>query len=831
MQTLGQDLRYGARMLLKKPGFTLIAVMTLSLGIGACTAIFSIVDAVLLRSLPYPESERVVQLREVNQRGVMVAFTDPNFRDVRERNRTLEAVAEYGGGMQTVTGGSEPLRVQVLAATNDFFRVLGVAPLAGRAFLPEDANDGGKHVAVLSYGFWQRAFGGHSGLDGMKLRISEQSFDVIGVMPPGFSYPQEFDVWVPREIFPSETSRSAHNWNVIARLKEDVTLAQARADLSIIGRQIQQEHGKDLDPPDAVDIAVIPLHEFMVGKTKNVLLIVLAAVGFLLMVACANAANLLLAQATARQKEFAVRAALGATRAKLAMQFVTENLLLAVLAGALGVVFALWGVDLLISLNPGSLPRADEIGVDARALGFTLGLALLVAVVLGLAPVARLSQNDLHNDLKEGGRGQAGHALSNRLRSAFVITQVALTLVLLTGAGLLGKSFYRLLQVDPGFRAESTVVADLSLPGYTGPNRGRQQMRAYEQLKQGRTPERISEPPEYEEFRKRHWLLYRQLLDSIKGIPGVVAVGGVNGVPMDGGCADGTLWLDGNPANTGYADYCVASPGYFAAMGIPLLRGRAFDESDSPEAMHAAVISQSFARRYWPNEDPIGKRIQFGNMDSDVRLLHIVGVVGDVRGYGLDADAAPTVYANSLQRPPRWALSIIVRAQSDPATLTPALRQTVQALNSELPVNFRTLEQIFSSSLDRRRFIMVIFAAFAFAALSLAVMGVYGVMAYAVAERTRELAIRLSLGAQNRDVLRLVLGGGLRLALAGIALGLAGSFALTRVIAALLYGVSPTDIMTFAVVALLLMLVALVACWIPARRAMKVDPMIALKSE
>jgi putative ABC transport system permease protein len=569
----------------------------------------------------------------------------------------------------------------------------------------------------------------------------------------------------------------------------------------------------------------------MVGDTKNVLLVVLAAVGFLLMVACANAANLLLAQATARQKEFAVRAALGASRVKLAMQFVTENVLLALIAGSLGVVFALWGVDLLISLNPGSLPRADEIGVDARALGFTLGLALLVAVVLGLAPVARLSQNDLHNDLKEGGRGQAGHAMSNRLRSALVITQVALTLVLLTGAGLLGKSFYRLLQVDPGFRAESVVVADLSLPSYTGPDRMPQQMRAYDQLRQGRTPGPISEPPQYEEFRKRQWLLYRQLLDGIKRIPGVVVVGGVNGVPMDGGRGDGTLWLDGNPANTGYADYRVASPGYFAAMGIPLLRGHDFDESDSPDAPHTAVISQSFARRYWPNEDPIGKRIQFGNMDADLRLLHIVGVVGDVRGNGLDADAAPTVYANALQRPPRSDLSIVVRAQSDPATLTPALRQIVQALNSDLPVNFRTLQQIFSSSLDRRRFSLVIFAAFAFVALSLAVMGVYGVMAYSVAERTRELAIRISLGAQSGDVLRLVMGGGLWLALAGVALGLAGAFALTRVIAALLYGVSPTDIMTFAGVALLLTFIALLACWLPARRATKVDPMIALKSE
>jgi putative ABC transport system permease protein len=834
MGSLLADLRYGARMLLKKPGYTLIAVMTLSLGIGACTAIFSIVDAVLLRSLPYPAGERVVQLREVDGDGVRMDFTDPNFRDVRESNRTLEAVAAYGGGMQTVTGGVEPLRVRMLAATNDFFRVLGVAPIAGRTFLPDDVKDGGQPVAVISYGFWQRAFSGRTGLDALKLRSGDLSFDVVGVMPPDFSYPREFDVWIPREIFPPETSRSAHNWNVIARIKEDVTLAQARADLSAIAGQIKHDYGKNAsatDAADAVDIAAIPLQEFLVSDAKNVLLIVLAAVGFLLMVACANVVNLVLAQATARQKEFAVRAALGATRFKLAMQFVTENVLLALIAGMLGVVFALWGIDLLISLNPGSLPRADEIGVDARALGFTLGLTLIVAVMLGLAPLTQLSQKDLHDDLKEGGRGQVGHAMSNRLRGALVVAQMALTLILLTGAGLLGKSFYRLLQVDPGFRAESAIVADLSLSGYTGPDRVPQYMRAFDRMMEGLAPGPIVEPPEYEEFRKRQWLLYRQLLDGIKRLPGVVAVGGVNGVPMDGRRGDGIFLLDGNPQKRGYADYRVASAGYFAAMGISLLRGRDFDESDGPDAPHSAVISQSLARKYWPNEDPIGKRIQFGNMDVDLRLLHIVGVVGDVRGMGLEKDAEPTVYANALQRPPYSALSIVVRTQADPATLTTAVRRTVQSLNSELPVNFRTLQQIFSSSLDRPRFSLVIFAAFAAVALTLAVMGIYGVMAYAVAERRRELAIRISLGAENRDVFRLIIGGGMRLALAGVALGVAGAFALARMLSAMLYGVSPTDIMTFSAVALLLTLVALLACWIPARRATKVDPMVALRWE
>jgi putative ABC transport system permease protein len=829
MQTLWQDMRYGARMMLKKPGFTLIAVLTLALGIGACTAIFSIVDGVLLRSLPYPEADRIVQMREVNEKGRPVAFTDPNFRDVRERNRSLEAVAEYAGQMETVTGGSEPLRARVLYATNDFFRVLGITPVAGRAFLPEDAKDGGKQIAVVSHGFWQKALGGRADLAGVKLRISDRVFDVVGVMPPGFGFPQGFDVWAPRELFPPEISRTAHNWNVFARLKSGITLEQARADLTAIARQIKQEHGKDVD---AVDIAAIPLHEFTVGDTKNLLLIVLAAVGFLLMVACANVANLLLAQMTARQKELAVRAALGASRLRLAAQFVTENAMLALIAGALGVLIALWGVELLIGLNPGSIPRANEIGVDARALGFTFGLALFIAVALGLAPVARLSQIDLHNNLKDGGRDQAGRAAGARLRGALVVAQVALTLALLTGAGLLGKSFYRLLQVDPGFHAESAVVMDLSLPSYTGPDRGKQLVQAFKRMREGGgMPERLPEPAEYVEYRRRQTLFYQQLIDGLRNLPGIVAVGGVNGVPMGDGGGDGTFWIDNNPTQTGYADYRVASAGYFAAIGIPLVRGRVFGDGDRPEGQHVAVISQSLARKYWPNEDPIGKRIQFGNMDRDLRLLHIVGVVGDVRGDGLDADAQPTVYGNALQRPPLFQISIVVRAQADPATITPALSRTARALNPELPVSFRTIQQIFSSSLDRRRFSLVVFSAFAAVALALAVMGVYGVMAYAVAERTKEIGVRMALGATVVDVLKLVMGQGGKLIAAGVTLGVIGSLLLTRLLASLLYGVSATDPATFAGVALLLVGVALLAALVPARRATKVDPMVALRTE
>jgi predicted permease len=457
-------------------------------------------------------------------------------------------------------------------------------------------------------------------------------------------------------------------------------------------------------------------------------------------------------------------------------------------------------------------------------------LALFIAVALGLAPVSRLSQNVLRDNLKDSGRGQTGH--SNRLRSALVVAQVALTLALLTGAGLLGKSFYRLLQVDPGFRAESAVVMDLSLPSYTGPDRGERLVQAFNRMIEGGgMPDSISDPSEYVEYQQRQRLFYRQLLDDLIKLPGVVAAGGANGVPLDGDRGDGTFWIDNNPAKTGHADYRATSAGYFAAMGIPLLRGRAFDESDRPESPHAAVVSRSLAQKYWPNEDPIGERIQFGNMDGDLRLFHIIGVVGDVRGNGLDEDAQPMVYGNALQRPIHSEISIVVRAQTDPATLTPALSRTVRALNPELPVSFRTLQQIFSSSLDQRRFSLVIFSVFAAVALTLAVMGVYSVMAYAVTERTKEIGVRMALGAPVKDILILVMRHGGRLIATGATLGFIGSFLLTRLLTSMLYGVSAADPATFVGVALSLIGVALLACYIPARRATKVDPMIALRRE
>ncbi|MGH9838727.1 MAG: ABC transporter permease [Blastocatellia bacterium] len=798
-----QDLRYGVRMLVKNLGVTLTAIVTLALGISVTTAIFSVVDAVLLRPLPFPEAERLVLLREVNDKGVTMAMAEANFEDVQARSRSFAALALSTGSYSlAVTGAGEAALARVAVASGRFFEVMGVQPFAGRAFLPEEEKYGGPVAVVVSYGYWQRMLGGRADFGAVKLNVDGANCNVVGVMPPGFDYPAECELWITRNTDPPNLSRTAHNWPVIARLRTGVTVEQARAEVSAIGKQLRQTHGEKMD---AADFTLLPLQQFLTRNVREGLWLLLGAVGLLLLVACANVSNLLLAQYTARWREFTIRAALGAGRLRMARQLVFENLLLTLPAAALGALLAKAGVKLLLLLERGYLPRVNVVTVNGRVLLFACALAVLIAITLGLLPVWQFKRRNLQAGLKEAGRGQFAGTLSQRLHGAMVVAQLALTLVLLVGAGLLGRSFINLWQTDPGFDTTNALAMTLALPSTVS----------------------LAEDERLRQF-------YVQLLERLKQLPHVEAVGGINVLPLTGRDRDETFLVDDNPAQRGQSNYRVASAGYFDALGIPLRRGRMFDSRDTVNAPHAAVINQSLAARYWPNEDPLGHTLHFGRIGGDNRPLQIVGIVGDVRDTELANAAAPTVYAYSLQRPQWWQvvnLSIVIRTSLAPAQMIPTMRTAVQSLRSDVPLQFRTLDQVFSASLDQRRFSLTLYGVFAVVGLLIAAIGLYGVLSYAVTQRTQEIGIRLALGAQGRDVLHLVIGQGMRLALLGLTLGMAAAGAATRLLKSMLHGVSETDPLTFAGIALLLILVALLASYLPARRATNVDPLTALRRE
>ena len=807
MDSIVNDTRHALRSLWQRPAFTAIAVITLGLGIGACTSIFSIVDAVLLRPLPFPQAEKIVSLKEVDAKGLPTTFAEPNFVDVQTRNHTLAAAAEYVMGQMPVIGGVEPVRTSVAYVSADFFKTLGVQAAIGRGFLPSETTPGGSPVAVVSHGFWQRLLNSRSDLAATPLRIGKLSYTVVGVMDESFNFPKDAEVWAPIEQVPSSPSRRSHGKRVIARLRDGMTLGQARADLSVIGRELKQENGANID---LTDVAAVPLKDAMVGDVRQSLLLILAAVGFLLLVACTNVANLLLGQATARQRELAVRVALGATRVRLARQFIAENLALASIAGCLGVLLSFWGVTALVSLNRGNLPRVDEVGVNGRALAFTFVLSTFVAVSLALVPLVRFGRRDLAERLKGTARGQSANASTHRSRAMLVVAQVSLTVVLLLGAGLLIKSFIKVMEVNPGFHTDSTVAMDIA-------------------------PVADDRPSGYvndDTSKQRRAIFYQEALERIAALPGVTSAGGIKGLPMTDTGNNGEFLIDNNPALKGYGEFRVTSPGYFNTMGIRLLRGRLFDHSDGPQTQQVALISESLQRQYWPNEDPLGKGIQYASMDGDAHLLRVIGVVSDVRDFGLEATARPTVYVHYLQRPGQaWSFTIVAHTQGDAKALIPAMRSAMQSLDHNIPTNFRTLDQVFSSSLDNRRFSLVIFGSFAAVALLLAALGIYGVTSYAVTQRTQEMGIRIALGARVVDVLRIVIGQSMKSVVLGIALGLGAGFAVTRLITHLLFGVSATDPLTFGAVVASLVFIALLACYIPARRATKVDPLVALRYE
>ena len=813
MGTLLQDLKYAVRMLARNPGAAFVMILTLALAIGANTAIFSVVYGVLLRPLPYPQPDQIVSVSELSADGHRMNFTDPNFDDLRASNHSLVGMAEYYfNDAATVSGSSGPARVGVAFVSRDFFRVMGVTPVVGRGFADDERHEGAAPAALASYGYWRQHLDGSSDLSPFKLKMGDRVYSVVGVLPSGFSFPGDTDLWFPRELLEHLPSRTAHNWHVLGRVRDGVTLGEARADLSAIAQRLKRQFGADIDMTDA---GVVGLRDSLTGDVRPALLILLGAVGFLLLVGCANVANLQLVRAAARERELAIRVALGAGRGRLVRQFLAESLLLSLAGGAVGVVAAVWGTEALVTLAPPNLPRLEGVSVNLPVLAFALGLSVLVAVGLGVLTALRSTSHDPQEALTEGGRGQAGSLRSQRLGSTLVAGQLAITLVLLTGAGLLGRSLLRVLSLDPGFRTENIVTMELEVPASP-------------------TPADKTRPGAFIDT----------LFERLRAIPGVQEVGGSSDLPLAGDLSDGAfLLVDRQPkmedferlihtARTGYADYSVASEGYFKALGIPLVRGRLFDDRDTVDVPHVAVISESLARATWPNQDPFGKTIEFGNMDGDMRLLTIVGIVGDVRDRNLETPPRPTVYVNYRQRLRAGGdFTVVLHGGIAPSSALAAARQAVRELAPDVSPRFRTFDQVFTASLEARRFNLTLIAVFAATALLLATVGIYGVMAYWVVRRTREIGVRMALGALPGDVLRIVLGRGSRTVASGVALGLAGSFALTRTMESLLYGVRPTDPATFAGVSLLLAAVALLACYIPARWATRVDPTVALRYE
>ena len=799
MNTVFRDIRFAFRNLVKRPGFTAIVILVLGLGIGSTTAIFSIVDALLLRALPYPTADRLVLLREVNAQGNPVRISAANFEDVLKPSRSFDELAFAAGSFSLVTTGSvEPGRARMSYASASLFRAMGAAPIAGRSFLPEEEKWGGPVAVVLSYGYWQRALGGRLDFANIKLNVDGVDSNVVGVMPPSFNYPAETEIWTTCNTEPPNPNRSAGTWPVIGLLKQGTTIEEARADLTLIAKQLRQEQG---DKTTAVDFALTPLQQFLTRNIRQGLFLLLGAVGLLLLVACANFSTLLLGQLMSRQREFTLRVTLGASRARLTRQVLVENLVLTLPGAALGVLIATFAVRLVLSLEKGSIPKINTISVDARVLAFACALGILIAIVLSFLP-GLTSRRDLNLGLKSGARS---HTRSGgRLRSVFVVGQIALTVVLLTGAGLLVRSFLKVMEVKPGFDTSSALAMTLSLP----------------------TTISVEEDERIRQF-------YVQLLNQVAELPGVTSVGGHSGLPLQGVGRNSEFLINNDKNQPGYATYTLASSGYFSAMRIPLLRGRFFDSSDRVNGQHVALISQSLAQR-WPNgADPIGQRIYFGNMDTDKHLMEIVGVVGDVHS-SLEAAPQPTVYGYSLQRPQWWQvarLTIIVRSEADPKALIPSLRTTVQSLRSDVPVSFLTLEEVYSSAFDARRFTLTLFGVFGGVALLIAIIGLYGMLSFSVTERTREMGIRMALGAQRVSVLSLVIKQGLKLAALGVVIGLIGAWGLTRLMSALLFAITPTDSVTLVAVVATLGLVALLACYVPARRATKVDPLVALREE
>ena len=795
METLLKDIRYGIRSLLKRPAFTSIAVLTLALGIGANTAIFSVLNAVLLRPLPYADADRVVRIDETEGRGGM-GVSPPNLLDFQQQNHSFENIAGYAGGSFILTGAGEPLRVQSVNVSPNMFSVLGINPLFGRSFSPADERQGQSQVALIGYGLWQRRFGGEKGLVGRQITLDGKSYSVVGVMPSEFEFPiqtERVEVWVPLSL-PEDMSelRGAHYLDVVGRIKPGVSVPQAHADLEAIAQRISQQFPKLVSGK----VTTVPLKQDMVGQVQPYLLMLAGAVMLVFLIAAANVTSLMLARAAERQKEIALRTALGASRGRLLRQLLTESLMLSLLGGAGGVLLATWGTDFLLAIAPGDLPRLQSAHIDVSVLLFALAISLICGILLGLIPAWRASAPDLHATLKEG-ESRSATAPRQSLRKGLVVTEVTLALVLLCGAGLLIKTLWKLNAVDPGFDPEKVLVAEVVLP---------------------KTKYRDD---------ARQTAFFQQLLERIKSLPDVESAGGTSNLPLSGTNMVFLASVEGR-AGSFPASFRAVSQDYFRTMRIPLLKGRWLDDRDTASSQSVVVINQTMARQIWPGEEPLGKRIKHGFKEQ---VAEVVGVIGDVKYAGLDQQTKPEMYAPFAQR--SWPfMRIVVRTKSDPMNLAAAIRNEAQAIDKDQPIDkLTTMSSVVSASIATRRFYMQLLGTFAALAFILAAVGIYGVVSYSVTQRTREIGIRVALGAKRSDVLRLVLAEGFRLTIFGVALGLAGAFAATRVLTNLLFEVKPTDPMTFIGLSMLLLAVALLASYIPARRATKVDPLVALRYE
>jgi putative ABC transport system permease protein len=799
METLSQDLKYGIRMLLKKPGFTLVAIITLALGIGANTAIFSVVNAVLLRPLQYPDSERLLTVR--------YNFSFLNLEDFKSQSTMFEAVGGVTLQALDFTGEGEPVQVKTALVTADFFRVLGAKASIGRTILPEENRFDGERVVVLSHGFWQRHFGGDGNILGKTIQLSGNEYTVIGVMPPDFSMPESNpEAWASLCVVNplAAAYRGVNFLRTYWKLKPGASLAQAQSEMVSINQLMEQKYPAE---NKGRRIQMIPLQERIVGNIRPALLVLFGAVCLVLLIACANFANLLLARAASRHQEVVIRAALGAGRWRLVRQMLTESIMLSLLGGGAGLMIALWSIDLLVALKPENLPRLSDVGIDFRVLIFTIGVSFLTGIIFGLMPALNASRTNVSEALREGGRSSTVGVARHRLLNTLVVSELALALVLLIGSGLLVKGFMKLRSIDPGFKPENILTMRVELP-----------------------EARYTEIPKQTQFRTR-------VLEALKSLPGVQA-GMISEVPMSGEYLYHNTIIEGQPPVSPGEEPEIfsrtVSGDYFQLMGIPLLKGRLFDQQDREGMPLVTIVNERFVREYFPNEDPIGKRIRWARMDKDLKWFTIVGVVGDVRHFGLDQPEQPalyTPYEQLLQPWKRW-MSIVVRGNADSATLTGIVKGQIWSVDKQIPATrVQTMTEMIGASFDRQRFNMQLLTIFAVMALLLAAVGIYGVISYSVTQRTHEIGIRMALGAQQGDVMKMILKQGMLMALIGISIGIAGALALTQLMSSLLFGVSATDPLTFTAISVLLASVTLIASYIPARRAMKVDPMVALRYE